>query len=54
MRGCDLASLVADADKVVRELLDGVGGGAGLDGLGVVGDEDGHVGLDDDNTFLAL
>jgi hypothetical protein len=35
-------------------LLDGVGGGAGLDGLGVVSDEDGHVGLDDHDTLLAL
>ena len=46
--------LVADADEVVCELLDGVGGYTGLDGLGVVGDEDGHVGLDDHNAFLAL
>lgn len=49
-----VASLVADANEVVRELLDGVGGGAGLDGLGVVSDEDGHVGLDDDDALLAL
>lgn len=49
-----MASLVTNADEVVGELLDGVGGGAGLDGLGVVSDEDGHVGLDDDDALLAL
>lgn len=49
-----MTSLVTDADEVVGELLDGVGGGTGLDSLGVVGDEDSHVGLDDDDTFLAL
>jgi hypothetical protein len=47
-------NLVADADEVVRELLDGVGGHAGLDGFRVVGDEDGHVGLDDHDAFSAL
>ena len=50
----EVASLVADTDEVVCELLDGVGGYAGLDVLGVVGDEDGHVGLDDHDAFLAL
>lgn len=49
-----MASLVTNADEVVGELLDGVGGGTGLDGLGVVSDEDGHVGLDDDDALLAL
>lgn len=53
-QGCQLTSLVADADEVVCELLDSVGGYAGLDVLGVVGDEDGHVGLDDNDAFLAL
>jgi hypothetical protein len=46
--------LVADANEVVGELLDGVGGHAGLDGFRVVGDEDGHVGLDDHDAFSAL
>lgn len=46
--------LVANANKVVGELLDGVGGRTGLDALGVVGDEDGLVGLDDDHAFPAL
>lgn len=46
--------LVADADKVVGELLDSVGGRAGLDGLRVVGDEDGLGGLDDDDALSAL
>lgn len=46
--------LVSDADQVVTKLLDGVGGGAGLDSLGIVGDEDGLGGLDDDNTLTAL
>jgi hypothetical protein len=48
------ACLIADADEVVSELLDGVGGRTGLDALGVVGDEDGLVGLDDDHAFPAL
>jgi hypothetical protein len=46
--------LVANADEVVRELLDGVGGNTRLDGFRVVGDEDGHVGLDDHDAFSAL
>lgn len=46
--------LVSDADQVVTKLLDGVGGGAGLDSLGIVGDKDGLGGLDDDNTLTAL
>ena len=46
--------LVSDADKVVGELLDGVGGRSRLDALGVVSDEDGEGGLDDDDTLLAL
>ena len=49
-----VGALVADANEVVGELLDGVGGHAGLHGLGVVGDEDGHVGLDDHDALLAL
>jgi hypothetical protein len=50
LRSCS----VADADEVVGELLDGVGGHAGLDGLRVVSDKDGHVGLDDHDAFSAL
>jgi hypothetical protein len=46
--------LVANADEVIGKLLDGVGGCARLDALGVVGDENSHVGLDDHNTFSAL
>lgn len=46
--------LVTDADEVVAELLDGVGGHAGLDGLRVVGDEDSLSGLDDHDAFPAL
>ena len=46
--------LVADADKVVTEGLDGVGGRARLHVLGVVGDEDSLGGLHDDDTLLAL
>jgi len=46
--------LVADADEVVGELLDSVGRRSRLDGLRVVGDEHGLVGLDDDDTFSAL
>ena len=46
--------LVADADEVVGELLDSVGRGSGLDALGVVSDEHGLVGLDDDDAFFAL
>ena len=46
--------LVSDADEVVGELLDGVGGRSRLDALGVVSDEDGEGGLDDDDTLLAL
>lgn len=47
-------SLVADAYQVVGELLDSVGGNTRLDVLGVVGDEESLLGLDDDQTFLAL
>lgn len=46
--------LVTNADEVVTELLDGVGGGTGLDVFRVVGDEDGLGGLDNDNTLLSL
>lgn len=45
---------VPDAGQIVGELLDDVGGHAGLHRLGVVGDEDGLDGLDDDDAFLAL
>jgi len=45
---------VPDADEIIAELLDRIGGGAGLHRLGVVGDEDGQDGLDDDDAFLAL
>jgi hypothetical protein len=48
------SSLVTDAYQVVGELLDGVGGNTRLDVLGVVGDEESLLGLDDDQTFLAL
>lgn len=47
-------SLVANAYQVVGELLDGVGGNTRLDVLGVVSDEESLLGLDDDQTFLAL
>lgn len=46
--------LVAHADKVVGELLDGVCCRPGLNGLGVVSDEDGLLGLDDDDALFAL
>ena len=46
--------LVVDAYQVVGELLDGVGGGTRLHSLGIVGDEEGLLGLDDDDAFLAL
>lgn len=46
--------LVPDLDKVIAELLDGVGGGTGLDRLWVVCDEDGLGGLDDDHALAAL
>jgi hypothetical protein len=48
------SSLVADAYQVIGELLDSVGGDTRLDVLGVVGDEESLLGLDDDETFLAL
>ena len=51
--GCAVC-LVADADEVVGELLHSVGRNSRLDGLGVVGDKHGLVGLDDDDTFSAL
>lgn len=47
-------ALVSDADEVVGQLLDRVGGSAGLHTLGVVGDENGLGGLDNDETLLAL
>lgn len=50
----DPSNLVADANEVVGQLLDGVGCAAGLDGLRVVRDEDGFGGLDDDDAFSAL
>jgi len=50
----ETSSLVADAYQVVGELLDGVGGNTRLDVLGIVGDEKSLLGLDDDQTFLAL
>ena len=46
--------LVANAYQVIGELLDGVGGNTRLDVLGVVSDEESLLGLDDDQTFLAL
>lgn len=48
------SNLVADANEVVGQLLDGVGCAAGLDGLRVVRDEDGFGGLNDDDAFSAL
>jgi hypothetical protein len=48
------SSLVANAYQIVGELLDSVGGNTRLDVLGVVGDEESLLGLDDDQTFLAL
>jgi hypothetical protein len=50
----ETSSLVANAYQVIGELLDSVGGNTRLDVLGVVGDEESLLGLDDDETFLAL
>ena len=47
-------ALVSHTNQVVGKLLDSVGGGAGLDVLRVVSDENGLGGLDDDDTLLAL
>jgi len=46
--------LVTHADEVIAESLNRVGGGTGLHVLGVVGDEDGLGGLDDDDSLFAL
>lgn len=43
-------SLVADTNEVVGEGLDDGCGLAGLGGLGVLGDEDGLLGLDEDGA----
>lgn len=48
------AHLVPHTDQVVGQLLDRVGRGTGLHGLGVVGDEDGLLGFDDNDAFTAL
>lgn len=48
------SSLVVDAYEVVGELLNSVCGRTWLDVLGVVGDEKSLLGLDDDDTLLAL
>jgi hypothetical protein len=48
------SSLVVDAYEVVGELLNGVCGNTRLDVLGVVGNEKSLLGLDDDDTLLAL
>ncbi len=45
---------VAHAGQVISKVLDGLGGSARLDGLRVVGDEDGLDGLDDDDAFFPL
>lgn len=47
-------SLIADLHQVVGQLFDGVGRSAGLHGLRVVRNEDGLLGLDDDDAFSAL
>lgn len=46
--------LVSNADKVIRQLLGNLRSLAGLDGLGVVRNEDGLLGSDTDNTLLTL
>jgi hypothetical protein len=46
--------LISGSGQVVGQLLHGVGGVAGLDVFGVVGDEEGLFGLDNDDAFLAL
>lgn len=51
---CGKVPLVANADKVCAQLLNGVGGTAGLHGLRVVCDEKRLLGLDDDDALLAL
>lgn len=48
------SSLVVDAYEVVGELLNGVCSNTRLDVLGVVGNEKSLLGLDDDDTLLAL
>ena len=48
------SSLVVDAYEVVGELLNSVCGSSRLDVLGVVGNKKSLLGLDDDDTLLAL
>jgi len=42
------------ANQVVAQLLDGVCGHTGLNRLGIVREEDGHLRLDNDHAGLAL
>lgn len=46
--------LITKADQIVGQLLDGVGCGAGYDAFGVVADQEGLNGFDDDDALLAL
>lgn len=46
--------LIAHTGKIISKFLDGLGGDARLDGLRVVGDEDGLDRLDDDDAFFTL
>ena len=48
------ARSIPDLDQVITQLLDHRGRGTGLHALGVVCDEDGLCGLDDDDAFSAL
>jgi len=48
------ARSVPNLDQVITQLLDHRGRGTGLHALGVVCDEDGLCGLDDDDAFSAL
>ncbi len=46
--------LIAHTGKIISKFLDGLGGDTRLDGLRVVGDEDGLDRLDDDDAFFTL
>lgn len=47
-------SSVAHSNQIVTQLLDSIGGGARLNGFGVVCNEKGLFCLDDDDAGLAL
>ncbi len=50
----DMHHLIAHTGKIISKFLDGLGGDTRLDGLRVVGDEDGLDRLDDDDAFFTL